>query len=207
MALDPTNPISCSWLGVCLAVQRRFEEGLAAATMGTEIDPLSSYAHVALAWTALLAGENHQAHTACRRALEITPDFALAHAVAGLAHARTGSPGHAVAKLEAASQLSDRAAIYLGWLGWGLAVSGKAESARAILDELAATSAHSYVSPLYSAWIRLGLGEADSAFELLERSREVRDPQLVYLDHPQYDALRSDPRFSTFRQRLTLDAR
>jgi hypothetical protein len=52
---------------------------------------------------------------------------------------------------------------------------------------------------LYSA-----LGERDKAFAALERAYAAHDYQLQYLGYPEFDSLRSDPRFQELIRRVGL---
>ena len=68
-------------------------------------------------------------------------------------------------------QESDRA----GWIadgrastGYTLAASGNRREARAILDELKAQAAHTYVPPSNLALVHLALGEREEALNQLE---------------------------------------
>jgi len=47
-------------------------------------------------------------------------------------------------------------------------------------------------------------GEKDSAFAWLERAYKFHDPNLPYLDQPDFDAVRNDPRFLDLCRRLNL---
>jgi len=65
-----------------------------------------------------------------------------------------------------------------------------------VLAELRSLARQRYVSPLDIAFVYIGLGEKDRAFEWLEKARVERVAWLTYLrDDPIYDPLRSDPRF------------
>jgi hypothetical protein len=55
------------------------------------------------------------------------------------------------------------------------------------------------------AAIYAGLNHPEQALDHLERALEARDTSLpVNLLNPEFDALRSEPRFQTIRQRLGL---
>jgi hypothetical protein len=57
------------------------------------------------------------------------------------------------------------------------------------------------------ALIRIALGEADSAFQILDRVWERRDPNLslnIRTD-PKLDPIRSDPRFASLVHRIGLE--
>ena len=62
-----------------------------------------------------------------------------------------------------------------------------------------------YVSPYHGAILYTELGYRDKAFEQLEKAYKERDTGITrVLIDPCLDPLRSDPRYTTFLQRLNL---
>ena len=60
-------------------------------------------------------------------------------------------------------------------------------------------------SPFRLAYVHLGLGDTDVAFEWFEKSVEARDWQLGMLKvEPAFDGLRSNPRFAALLERVGL---
>ena len=61
------------------------------------------------------------------------------------------------------------------------------------------------MTPVAFAMLHTGLGEADAAFEWLDRALEDRRGWLAYLKvEPLLDPLRSDPRFTRLLERMRL---
>jgi len=50
----------------------------------------------------------------------------------------------------------------------------------------------------------LQAGDRDRALEWLQRASEVRDPNVPYLRAPEWDPVRSDPRFQNLMRRVGL---
>jgi hypothetical protein len=71
-------------------------------------------------------------------------------------------------------------------------------------DTLAARSRKTFVSPVDVASLYAFAGDKDQCLEWLERAYQVRDPSLPYLWYPDYDSVRSDPRFRDLLQRMKL---
>jgi tetratricopeptide (TPR) repeat protein len=95
----------------------------------------------------------------------------------------------------------------LGFLGWGLGISGREEEALRILKKLDNLPRDQYVPPYQKGHILAGLGRLDEAFELFEEAYRQRSPQLVLWNAwPQLDYLRSDPRFRSLLQRIGFEA-
>ena len=77
------------------------------------------------------------------------------------------------------------------------------ERAQAILKRLQTNN--QYVSPAKLAVLYAALGERELAFAALERAYAARDLQLQFLGvDPDYDSLRSDPRFPDLLRRVGL---
>jgi hypothetical protein len=85
-------------------------------------------------------------------------------------------------------------------------MSGKKVEAQKLIDGLKERSKEEYVSPLAFAWIYIGLGEKDQAFEWLQKAYEARSPFLIRIKVvPFYDSLRSDPRFTELLKKVGLE--
>ena len=61
-----------------------------------------------------------------------------------------------------------------------------------------------YVGPAQFARIYAHLGEKDEAFEWLEKAFEERETISSLKVHPEWDPLRSDPRFQDLLRRMNL---
>ncbi len=86
---------------------------------------------------------------------------------------------------------------------YALAMSGKRDEARAVLDELKKRTTECYVPPYNFALIYNGLGERDEAFAWLERGVVQRDPKMIFLKvGPIWNNLRDDPRFVSLLERI-----
>ncbi len=78
--------------------------------------------------------------------------------------------------------------------------AGRREDALRILEEVRGSADHVNVAYVYAA-----LGEADAAFEWLEKAYERRQGELGWLQvAPVLDPLRSDPRFQDLLRRIGL---
>jgi hypothetical protein len=94
----------------------------------------------------------------------------------------------------------------MGSFGYAYAVSGQNSEAMKIISGLEELSKQEYVSPCYNALIYVGLSQKDQAFKWLEEAYEKRDNMLVYLKaNPEYNSLRSDPRFTELLKKIGLE--
>ena len=142
------------------------------------------------------------------------PIYEIAHNDQRLAFYHPGVGGalaaglldEAIASHRRAVELSRGAPMMLGWLGLPLARSGKVAEAQALLDRLQAIAAKAYVPPTAFAWIYLGLGRTDQAFEWLDRAVDGRDHMLTPIkSYPFFDPIRSDPRYLALLRRMKLE--
>jgi hypothetical protein len=87
--------------------------------------------------------------------------------------------------------------MYLGGLGYVLAVAGHRSEAMKILEELLTQAKQRYVQSQEISGIYTGLGDKDKAFEFLEKAYEEKTAGSILLLKvaPWLDPLRSDPRF------------
>jgi len=96
-----------------------------------------------------------------------------------------------------------RGVFLLGVLGWALAMAGRKEPARAVLEEFRARpeSAPTVVS---EAWLLAALGYKERAFRVLARAEQEYQPFILFPKLPGFDLLRADPRLPAMEVRLGL---
>jgi hypothetical protein len=87
-----------------------------------------------------------------------------------------------------------------------LGLSGNAAEARSLLKNLHTMAAQGYVAPTSFAWIHLGLGEIDNAFEWLDRAVDECDQLMMPIkSYKFFDPIRADPRFLTLLRKMNLE--
>jgi tetratricopeptide (TPR) repeat protein/TolB-like protein len=95
--------------------------------------------------------------------------------------------------------------IFLGSKGFALARLGRADEARAVLEELRSEGRETYVSPYHEATILLALGEEDEAMDRLEAAIALRDFHLSFLGVVHvWDELRDNQRFRQILSQVNL---
>lgn len=72
------------------------------------------------------------------------------------------------------------------------------------LETLKELSTEQYISPLVFAQLYVQLGNKDEAFFWLNRAAEERSLLIFLKVHPDWDPIRSDPRFAKLIQRIGL---
>ncbi len=75
-----------------------------------------------------------------------------------------------------------------------------------LLVELKERDQKEYISSWSFAVIYTGLGEMDKAFARFEKAAEEHDPLMLHFHlHPNYDSLRSHPRYKALLRKLNLE--
>jgi tetratricopeptide (TPR) repeat protein len=153
----------------------------------------------------LLWHQYERAIDQARQLLEIDPAAYWGYLVIGGSCREQRRFDEAIAAQRKATALSGDAASMIGWLGLVLGLSGRPGEACALLDRLDARASSGYVPPTSRAWIYIGLGELDRAFEWLDRAVDGRDQLMMPIKSYAFlDPLRSDPRFAALLRKMNL---
>jgi tetratricopeptide (TPR) repeat protein len=151
----------------------------------------------------LAADRIDDAIEAGKRGVEIDPNYVYFDPALADAYREKGDFKEAVALYEKAQAARQLPSV-------GLAITyakmGRREDARRILDQLIEKSRQQYVASDSIATVYVALGEKDEAFRWLDRAfQEHSAPAYSFLFHPEYRALRSDPRFADLLRRIGVD--
>ena len=188
-----------------LTAMGRFQSSSQQINRARSLDPLSLSINFSVGWRLYLAREYDQAIEQLKNTLDMDPAYELPHLVLGQCYEQKGDFFHAVPELQKAAELSDNTPLMVSSLARGYALAGNAAEARKLLDQLIVESKSKYVSPYYIAIVYAGLGKNELALDWLERSFADRANGLVLLKvEPEWDGLRSNPRFVNLQRRLNL---
>jgi DNA-binding winged helix-turn-helix (wHTH) protein/Tfp pilus assembly protein PilF len=194
--LNPGFASAHHWYAVFLAAMGRFEESIARVDLAQRLDPLSAIVGTAAGRVRHFAGDLESA---------ADPNFAEAHFNLGLLHLEGGLLAEAQTAVERAIELAGRRPVMIAILGLIHGRAANAARARAALAELAEASRRGEISPLYMAYVHIGLGEHEQAFERIEQGYRERAGVLVFAKVEQiFDPLRGDRRFQGLLQRMAL---
>jgi hypothetical protein len=124
----------------------------------------------------------------------------------GSTYRNHGELEKAVASFRRALEMPGSPVGLSGGLGSTLGLSGNTAEARALLKRLHTMASHGYVPPTSFAWIHLGLGEIDSAFEWLNRAVDECDQYMMPIkSYRFFDPIRADPRFQALLRKMNLE--
>ena len=203
--LNPTYSVARQWHSWFLIAMGRTEASLAEGRIAAELDPASFSIRRSMGWLHYYARQPFQALEHLRRALAMNPTSEETHRLLGLAYLELGMLDESAAAFREAVAISESPALATAGLGLVSAARGRLTEARGVLDGLYAGARERYVSPVAFAMMHAGLGEADRAFEWLDRALEDRRGWLAYLKvEPLLDPLRGDPRFGRLLERMRL---
>ena len=182
------------------AISGRLEEALRLSERATELDPLSALTHVMRGRILTWARRADEAVATYRKALEMSPGITTAHAAIGNLYISQGRAKEAVA--EAGKEPST------GYRSWALAMAYHAlGDARCSDEALAALIAQGEEWGFQIACVHGARGEADQAFEWLERAYFLRDSGIPLVRLTRHlESLHADPRWPKFLARVGLEA-
>jgi TolB-like protein/DNA-binding winged helix-turn-helix (wHTH) protein/Tfp pilus assembly protein PilF len=194
--LNPNYSVAHHWYGdTYLVLVGRIDDAIAELRKAHELDPLSSVVATDLAKRLADAHRYDEAVALFQKTLDVDPDFMPARHYLAQAYEQMGRYPDAIAEVKKAKSWETEVYM-LGQLGHIYALQGRRQEALEIADELQRRSAQRYTDPVYLPKIYAVLGENDAALGWLEKAYEERSVGMLLLRHdPDYDRLRSDPRF------------
>ncbi len=179
------------------------EAAIRACQRAQELEPLSLFITLSLAWAYYFARQYDRAMEQGNKALDMDPNFGFAYWHRGMACIQQKRFGDAIAALRKAISLSGPATTFISYLGYANARLGKTREAQQMIAQLERVSKRQYVSPYFIAMIYLGLGDLDRTFEWLEKAYEERSGFMAFINvEPMLDALRGDPRFNSLVEKI-----
>ena len=203
--LNPNGEAALRFYSTYLAWMGRHEQALEFALRARDLDPVSPAAWQNVGMVHYFARRHDDAVAHFREALELDPSFGIAHVMLGRVYVATGQLDRAVEELELARTLMGPRPDVTTPYAFVLASAGRRQEALATLDELRRISEPRKPSPFRVAYVHIGLGDTNRAFDGLQQALEARDWQLGMLKvEPAFDGLRSDPRFAPLIQRVGL---
>jgi TolB-like protein/Flp pilus assembly protein TadD len=194
-----------NWYSTLFNMLGRTDEALNGKMAALELDPLSPAISTDLGRTFYFARQFDRAAEQFKKIIDFDPNFGITYLWLGEVFEQQGMLDQAIPHLEKGVSLSGGGSYALGKLGHGYAVAGRKKDAQRILQQLQELSHRKYVSSYDAAMIYVGSGDHDQAFVWLNRAVAERSLWLGYIKvEPQFDPLRSDPRFRDLLSRVGL---
>jgi len=203
LELNPGCSPARQWYAEFLAEMGRVEEALETIERARTYDPLSLPIQATLAFVLWLGRRFDEAIAQAEQVLEIDPDYPMALIRLGVACAGNGTYAEAVRALQRAKHAAPQLLDCTSLLGYVLARAGDRREALKQLGELRRLSRRRYVPAFLFANVYLGLGDHDQALRLMEQECDARGWYLLLIRQaPQFDPLRSHPRFQALMRRM-----
>ena len=194
--LDPSYSLVHLILGHLLSQTGRHAEAERFMRRGRELDPLNPLSYGLSSQVAFQARDYAGALQYANRAIALDQEFWIGHQMRGQALEESGDHDLALKALATAARLSGQNSKPISLTAYVLGRSGRTAEARDLLGALELASHQRYVPPYALALVHAGLGDADAAFEWLDRAYAARDVHLMFLTvDVKWDRYRSDPRF------------
>lgn len=203
--LSPNDLETLVYYSSFVGFMGRHEEAIGLAVRARDLNPVSSDAWLNLGIRNYLARRYDDAITQFREALDLDPSYGAAHVFLGRTYAAKGLSDRAVEELDRAKSVLGARPDVTTPHAYVLAKAGRRRDALAMLEELRRITKPRDPSPFRLAYIHLGLGETDQAFEWLAKAVDARDWQMVMLNvEPAFDGVRTDARFAALVKRVGL---
>ncbi len=204
--LKPDYATAHQWYAMhYLTPTGRLGEAVMEMRKALELEPTSLIMNSFMGATLLYARQYDEAIEQCRRTIAMDPNFAVAHWHLGRTYEQKQMFGMAIDEFQKAISLSGGSPLMKAALGHAYAKSQKKSESNEILGDLVHLSKHQYVSPYELAGIYVALGDKAQAFDYLEKAYSEHSFHLVQLNvAPQFESIRSDPRFQDLVKRIGL---
>jgi TolB-like protein/tetratricopeptide (TPR) repeat protein/predicted Ser/Thr protein kinase len=166
-------------------------------------DPLSPRSVVWEGWVRFYSNDLEGAQHWAQRGLQLDANYLVAHWLLGRIHLQRGELDQAIEEMQRTADLSGRAPVIVGTLGYVLARDGKMDQAMKLLEEPTLQTKEGEPVQYASALVHTGAGDHEKALDALEEALERRATPLTYLGiDPIWDDLRGEPRFQAILRKM-----
>jgi TolB-like protein/Tfp pilus assembly protein PilF len=200
LQLNPSHLLTRLWYAEHLTRTGEFNSAMAESDRAIALDPVSALALNNRAMLFFRARRYDDAIRTGQQTLDLDPSLINAFWWQGMSYAGQRNFSKAIERLSKGVSVDD-GPTFRALLGHVYGLAGQRTKALAILADLTAMSTRRNVSPMNFVLIYAGLGDANSTFEWLEKSYQVRDNRLSELPSMYFDGVRSDPRYGELLRR------
>jgi TolB-like protein/DNA-binding winged helix-turn-helix (wHTH) protein/Flp pilus assembly protein TadD len=201
--LNPGYATAHHWYGYHLMMVGRDNEGIAELKRAESLDPLSLIISAGVADVLFIGHRFDEAMRQLQKTLEMDRNFAMAHCQRGQVLVQQHKLDAAISEFERAIELAGPSPAFDANLASAYAASGRTADARRIAADLEHLPEQSGALDANIAVIYVGLGDTGQAMRWLEKAYQAQFEPIM-LVRPQFDPLRTDPRFQALMGRLGL---
>jgi TolB-like protein/DNA-binding winged helix-turn-helix (wHTH) protein/Tfp pilus assembly protein PilF len=203
--LNPSYATAHQWHAINLTATGQVDAALTEIRHAQELDPLSLVISADIGEFLCFARRYDDAVTQLQNTLKMDPNFLLAHLALVAAYHYERKYPQAEAHARKAVELAPTSVWAQGSLAKSYALGGQKQKARAAMASIE-HSAHGREDAHNLAIIALSLGDKDLAFHWLQVANQERSGSLILLKVvPDYDPIRSDPRFVSMLRSVGLE--
>jgi serine/threonine-protein kinase len=203
--LNPGDATARQRYAVMLSRLGRHGEAIAEMEQALELDPLSMTINNAVAVCYYMARRYDDAIQRLESNRSLSPTYYRTYWNLGRCYLQKKQHQEALAAFQKARELSDNNSFMIATLAHAYASAGRNQQAWQLLSELLEISKKEYVSPMSIALVHIGLGENQAALTWLEKALGEQAGLLVWLKvDPEFDPLRSEPRFQEILAKVGL---
>ncbi|HEY7098519.1 MAG TPA: tetratricopeptide repeat protein [Terriglobales bacterium] len=202
--LNPNYVTAHQWYGLLLASLGRFSEAEVEVKKARDLDPLSPIVNMGVAEMYSWQGRHDEAIAEYKKVIELDPTFAGAYGNIAESYEQKHM-------LDEAVEANREKAALVGDLDYAERVTEKYKRfgyqafLREMLDVALDQRKRGYVNPVGIAGLYAQLGDAEHALQWLEVGYQEHSSAMEYLSvTPEFDSIRSDPRFVYWLRVLNL---
>jgi TolB-like protein/DNA-binding winged helix-turn-helix (wHTH) protein/Tfp pilus assembly protein PilF len=205
LELNPNYATAHQWYALWFMAQGKAEQALDQLSLAEKADPLSIIIKSDTSELLTCAGRYEQAAQAAKRALDLDPNFPLAHYSLAESYAAQQMYPQAITEYQK-TLATDNGNM---WAGGGIARAyarmGQRADAERLLEETLKACGNRNDCAIEIAFIYTSLGNKDQAFAWLEKAYQNRDGGLILLNVSMpLMGLRPDARYADLARRIGL---
>ncbi len=200
--LNPNNGDAHHWYAWLLMNIGRSEEAIKEALLARDLDPFAPRINADTAFMFYYTRDYPRAVEELERSIEMFPEhlgnyFRIARVYLKMAKYKDA--------IESIIRFAEQP-NFAPTLAYAYALSGEKDKAQEILNKILENLGQQWYSHVQIAEVYTALGDKEQAFSWLERAFAESDMALPYLKiKPEFDPLRSDPRFTELLRRAGLE--
>jgi len=202
--LNPNYATAHQWLASVFEQTKRFDAAQAEIKRASDLDPLSPIIAVNVAFDLWESRRYDEALKQFERTLLLHPDFTVAQQGLCWTYSAMGKSELAITACRKSLDLT-KGAWDKGRLSMVLGSAGHTDEAKKLLQELQTESSQRYIPKMALALAHLGLNQKEEALAMIEQDVAEHGYWVGSMGvEPEFDELRSEPRFKALIKRANL---
>ena len=196
--LNREYALAHQWYANMLSIVGRHAEAVAEAEKARRLDPLSVGPAGFVGFTLYRARQYDDALRECEKTVELHKQAPIAAWFLAHVLIQKGRFEEADRALTRTLQPASESGMHLALLSFAGARAGKHRQAKEILQRMKVAQKQRYISPFDLSIAHWGLGDSQTAIELMMRAIAERVMRVTELSMPLFDEVRADPEIAAF---------